>query len=204
MTATTTAVASSTTETTNTFTSTSCPRRAMPGPPARPGWPGAHMVARRPWPCGSFCLPGCGVPCAMVASRAAGQPVRTKRRTRMRRRSEVQRLQHGLALAEHPRDQRQLLAGGQVPRAGRLEGLAADDLAAAHQRHQQRPVVAVVGGSGADADHLGLRDATLAEPPQRVLPAADRHLVLALLRHRHHLAVRALAGDQLVDEAAGR
>ena len=40
--------------------------------------------------------------------------------------------------------------------------------------------------------------------PQGELAAADRDLVLALLRDRHHLAVGALAGDQLVDEPARR
>ena len=39
---------------------------------------------------------------------------------------------------------------------------------------------------------------------QGVLAAADRHLVLRPLRHRHQLAVGALARDQLVDEAARR
>ena len=40
-------------------------------------------------------------------------------------------------------------------------------------------------------------------PAQRELAAADRDLVLALLRHRHQVAVVVLAGDELVDEAAG-
>ena len=40
-----------------------------------------------------------------------------------------------------------------------LERRAADDLAVAHQRDEQGPVVAVVLGRLADADDLGLRDA---------------------------------------------
>ena len=69
---------------------------------------------------------------------------------------------------------------------------------------EQRAVVAVVVGRLADADDLGLRDAVGVEPAQRVLAPADRDLVGAALGHRHHLAVVALAGDQLVDEAARR
>ena len=41
----------------------------------------------------------------------------------------------------------------------RVQALAADDLAVADQRHQQRPVVAVVDRRLADPDHLGLGDA---------------------------------------------
>src|SRR5688572_22909215 len=91
--------------------------------------------------------------------------------------SEVDGVQDRLALAEHPGDQRQLLAGGEVAGPGRLERLAPDDLAAAHQRHQQRAVVPVVLGRLADADHLGLGHPARAQPAQRELPAADGHLV---------------------------
>src|SRR3954469_595045 len=55
----------------------------------------------------------------------------------------------------------QLGAGEEVPLAHGLQRLPPDDLAALHQRHQQRAVVAVVLRRGADPDHLGLGDALL-------------------------------------------
>src|SRR6185436_16072147 len=45
-----------------------------------------------------------------------------------------------LAPRHLPRGQRQLVARGVVPRANGVEVLAADDLAVAHQRHDQPPV----------------------------------------------------------------
>ena len=50
---------------------------------------------------------------------------------------------------------------------------------------------------------LGLGDATRGPPAQRVLPAADRDLVVALLRHRHHLAGAVLPRHQLVGVGDG-
>ena len=117
---------------------------------------------------------------------------------------EMDRRDDRLALGHLLGRPRQLGPRGGVPGARVVERLAADDLAVADELDQQRPVVAVVLGRGADADHLGLGDAVAVEPAQRVLAAADGDLVDALLRDRHHHAVVALAGDELVDEAAGR
>ena len=51
---------------------------------------------------------------------------------------------------------------------------------------------------------FGLDDTERVAPTQRVLAATDRLLVLALLRNALQLAGGVLAGDQLVDEGAGR
>ena len=71
--------------------------------------------------------------------------------------------------------------------------------------HEQRAVVAVVDGRLADADDLGLGDAGRVAPAQRELAAADRDLVvLFFATDTSSPPAVALAGDQLVDEAAGR
>src|SRR5512144_1657529 len=74
---------------------------------------------------------------------------------------EVDGRDHRLALGHLAGGHRKLVAGGGVALAGVVERLAADDLAAADQVDQQRPVVVVAFGWPADADHLRLGDAAL-------------------------------------------
>ncbi len=97
----------------------------------------------------------------------------------------------------------QLGAGGLVPGPDRVQVLAPDNLAVAHQRHQQRPVASVVDRRLADADDLGLGAALGVAAAQGVLAAPDRDLVLAALGDVDHRPVVAGPGDELVDEAAG-
>ena len=85
------------------------------------------------------------------------------------------------------------------------EGGPADDLAAADQGDEQRPVVAVVVRRLADADHLGLGGAVGVAAAQGVLATADRDLVRGYFFATDTISpLVALAGDQLVDEAARR
>src|SRR4051812_43905999 len=67
----------------------------------------------------------------------------------------------------------ELGAGGRMPLPGRGEGLPTDDLAAADERDEQLPVVAVVARGGADPDHLRLRDPVGRAAAERVLAATD-------------------------------
>ena len=90
---------------------------------------------------------------------------------------------------------------GGMPGARVDERLAAHDLTVSDQLDQERSVVAVVVGRGADADDLGLGDAVLVEAAQRELAAADGDLLGAPLRDRDHGAVVSLSSNQLVDEA---
>ena len=90
-----------------------------------------------------------------------------------------------------------------MPLACRLEGLAADHLAVAHQWHQERSVVAVVLRGLPDPDDLRLGHAVGGEAAQGVLPARDRDLVLAPLGHADDLTGFVLAGHELVDETRG-
>ena len=91
--------------------------------------------------------------------------------------------------------------------AGVRQRLLTDDLAAGDQLHQQVAVIGVPARRRLDPDQLGLGHAVGRSAPGRVLPAADRGLLGALLGHADQRSRRVVgggAGHELVDEPAGR
>lgn len=92
-----------------------------------------------------------------------------------------------------------------MPRAGRLQGFAAHDVAAADQRHQQRAAVLFCRRAG--QQHFGGGHAPLVALASRPLAACRGRLADRGFGYRTQRGVRVVmvsAGNQLVHQLRGR